>query len=135
MCQELEIQSQDGKVIKAFQAPPEPFKFFPGFIFELELSGFSSCLWSPLQTSSVPSVASALRGLVSSQKLVRKGGLFMRKCGLGLLTPFIPNIGCSGRCPDTARAESSSWMGGFLRSRGSGLCSLEQEQKWEVKRG
>lgn len=41
---EGESQSQDGKVLKAFQNPLEPFKFFPRLILELELSDFSSCL-------------------------------------------------------------------------------------------
>lgn len=59
----------------------------------------------------------------------------MRKRGLGLLTSFILNICFTSGYPDTACVESSNWMGGLFRSRGSGLCLLEQESEWEVKRG
>ena len=64
-------------------------------------------------------------------------GLLLRKCGLGT-ADFLLSLTLALQVSvlsQTASVEYSSWMGGFIRSRRSSPCSLEQEEELEVKRG
>lgn len=59
----------------------------------------------------------------------------MRKCGCGT-ADFLSSFTLAFQVTvqtQMACVEYSSWMGGYIRSRGSGLCSLQQEEL-EVKR-